>query len=30
MYDSKFARHFYSPDELDRFRQRWSGQVRHR
>jgi hypothetical protein len=30
MYDSKFARHFYSPDELDGFRQRWSGQVRHR
>ena len=25
MYDSKFARHFYSSEERDRFRTRWSG-----
>ena len=25
MYDSKFARHFYSREELDLFRERWSG-----
>ena len=25
MYDSRYARHFYSPDDITRFRQRWGG-----
>lgn len=27
MYGSKFARHFYSSEELDLFRKRWSGDI---